>query len=483
MPTGNLPAKAKKVFLSAEKSARKTCPKGDRFDECVARKGWAAVKKGWRKEGDKWVPKSTAEFSLYINKASYNKETREMHWYAVASDTDPDLYEDEMSLELYSDFTHRIETKELPPERHQSDYWSGGLPYMSVSHYLDLNGKGVPGPTDNVYVDGKCLKANGRFNNTVLGKACFDAICKDLYGQEEKSDNENKIRVSIAFIDWSHTHKSNGYEFERESLNEICPECLKELITGEGEGKIFQKGHLIHLALTRVPVNERTTMEVRSMTTQKEDAVSIIGEDVHDETFAEKEDDELKADLVIKSEQEEPIEEVKAKAKKEEKDEEEEEEKEDKKKKKEEKSVVVNNSIEEPVPHILASEVGTFLATYDMVAKSDLAYAEKLKSVQEAFEHFGEAVAASFAPTPKEKELSALEEIKAMLAQLLSRQDVTERDLAVLKQKGLSSNPQETRPEVVRRSLDLNSLPTLAPAQSETPGIRAIAERTVGFYN
>ena len=481
MPPQGLPEKAKKVFLSAEASAKKTCPTGENYDACIAKKSWAAVKRGWKKEGEKWVPKATAEFSLYINKASFDKKTQEMNWFAVASDIEPDSYNDSMSLELYADFEKRIESKELPPERHRSDYWSGGMPYLSISHYLDRNGKGVPGPTDNVYVDGKCLKANGRFDNTVLGRACFDAVCKDLYG-EEKSEHENKVRISIAFIDWGHTHKSNGYEFTRESLDEFCPECLKEMFIGE-EGKTFQKGHLIHLALTREPVNTRTSMEVRSMTTREEDAVSIIGEDVHDETFAEKEDDELKADLVIKSEQEEPIEEVKAKAKKEEKDEEEEEEKEDKKKKKEEKSVVVNNSIEEPVPHILASEVGTFLATYDMVAKSDLAYAEKLKSVQEAFEHFGEAVAASFAPTPKEKELSALEEIKAMLAQLLSRQDVTERDLAVLKQKGLSSNPQETRPEVVRRSLDLNSLPTLAPAQSETPGIRAIAERTVGFYN
>jgi len=433
-----------------------------------------------RQEVENKTPENIVEFSLYINKASLDKATQEMRWFAVASDVDPDSYNDSMSLELYADFVGRIESKEVPPERHQSDYWSGGMPYLSLSHYLDMNGEAVPGPTDNVYIDGKCLKANGRFNNTVLGKRCFDAVCKDLYGQEEKSDNENKVRISIAFIDWGHTHKSNGYEFTRKSLDEFCPECLKELITGEGDGKTFQKGHLIHLALTRVPVNERTSMEVRSMTTQIEDAASIVGEEEAariDELNAE---DELKADLVIKSEQEEPEIEVKAKDKKEE-DEEAEDEDDKKKKEKEEKSEVVLSNVEIPPVHILDHEIETFLSAYDMIAKSDLAYSDKLKSVQDAYEAFGKSVAASFSPTKEEKELEVLDEIKAMLTQLLSRQDVTEQKLAILEQRGLASNPKETVPPIVRRSLQLDSPLVLEPAQSTTPGIRAIANKSVGL--
>jgi len=426
-------------------------------------------------------PKSVAEFSLYISKASFDKATQERRWSAVTSDIDPDSYNDEMSLELYADFEKRIESKELPPERHRSDFWSGGLPYVSISHYLDLNGEGVPGPTDQVWTDGKCFKAKGRLYDTKLGRACFDAICRDLYG-EEKSKHENKIRISIAFVDWAHKHKSNGFEFVRESLDEICPECLKEMITGNSEGKVFLRGHLIHLALTRVPVNERTSMEVRSMVTQTEDAASIVGEELAEEIEA-KAKEELKADLVIKSEQEEVAPVVEEKARK--KDKKEDEEDEDEKEKKEEKSVVVNNSASiEKNPHVLDSELRVFLSAYDVVAKSDLDYSGKLKAIQDEYERFGTAVAESFAPTEQEKELEKLDEIKAMLERLLSRQDVTEQKLAILEQRSLSSNPKEVIQPSVRRSLQFDPAQTFDPAQRAAPGsIKDVANRSAGLYN
>ncbi|MHA2191064.1 MAG: hypothetical protein ACXAAP_12585 [Candidatus Thorarchaeota archaeon] len=481
MPPQGLPERAKEVYLSAEASAKKSCPEGDRHEECIARKAWAAVKRGWKKEGEKWVPKSTAEFSLFINKASLNKKTQEMHWYAVASDIEPDSYNDEMSLELYSDFEKRIETKELPPESHRSDYWQGGMPYLSVSHYLDLNGFAVPGPTDNVYVDGKCLKSNGRFDNTVLGKACFDAICKDLYG-EEKSENEDKIRISIAFIDWGHEHKSNGYEFNRKSLDEICPECLKEQFIG-GEGKIFRKGHLIHLALTRVPVNERTSMEVRSMPTQKQDSESIVGEELA-EMIEERKDElqlEGKADLVIKADQEDETPEAIVEESKHEMGEEDEEDKDKKKKDKEEKADLV----EEPVAHVLEPAVSQFLSDYDEIFVANASYKEKLQAVQVAFENLGEAVKSSFAPTEDDRNQETLDEIKGMLTQLLSRQDATEQELAILKQKSLTANPKESISQPVRRSLELDPGKVFGlPAQDGAPrSVREIARSTVGLRN
>ena len=428
-------------------------------------------------------PKSVAEFSLYVSKAAFDKKTQERRWSAVTSDIDPDSYDDEMSLELYSDFEKRSESKELPPESHRSDFWSGGLPYLSISHYLDLNGTGVPGPTDQVWTDGNCFKAKGRLYDTELGRACFNALCKDLYG-EEKSDHENKIRISIAFVDWAHRHKSNGFEFVRESLDDICSECLKELFTGEAEGKIFLRGHLIHLALTREPVNKRTSMEVRSMVTQKEDAASIVGEE-EAEKLAEKAKDELKADLVIKAEQKE-VEPVVEEAKASKDDEKEDEEDDKKKKKKEEKSVVINNSVAvEKTPHVLDPEVKSFLDAYDVVSKSGFDYSSKLKAVQDAYEQFGTAVAASFAPTKEEKEFEALDEIKSMLTQLLSRQDATEQKLAILEQKNLSSNPKELiQPTTVRRSLQFDPATALDPAQHAAPGsIKAVADRSAGIYN
>ena len=421
-------------------------------------------------------PKSVVEFGLYISKASFDKATQERRWSAVTSDIDPDSYNDEMSLELYGDFEKRIESGELPPERHRSEYWSGGLPYLSISHYLDLNGAGVPGPTDQVWTDGKCFKAKGRFYDTELGRACFEAVCKDLYG-EEKSEYENKVRISIAFVDWAHKHKSDGFEFVRESLSDICPKCMEELLTGKSEGKIFLRGHLIHLALTRVPVNERTSMEVRSMTTQKEDAGTIVGEELAEE-LSEKAKDELKADLVIKAETEEevPVEAEKACAddkKKKKEDEEDEDEK-------EEKSVAVK----EVVPtHVLDSEIRSFLDAYNTVSKSDLDYREKLKAIQAHYEQFGTAIADSFAPTKEEKELEALDEIKSMLTQLLSRQDVTEQKLAVLEQKSLVSSPKEViHQPTVRRSLQFDPAVKSDPAQDVAPNsIKALANRSAGI--
>ncbi len=192
MPPENLPAGAKKIFVAAEATARKsTCKDREDKDKCSAKIAWSAVKNKYKKVGDKWTPKAeVASFSMAITKTSYDKRTNTRRWKAVASDINDDLYNDNMTLELYEDFLYRIEMKELPPESFRSDYWSGGMPYLSISHYSDLNGKGVPGPIDTVYVDGKELKSTGRFDDTPLGKKCFQAISKDLDTKSAIPDNE-----------------------------------------------------------------------------------------------------------------------------------------------------------------------------------------------------------------------------------------------------------------------------------------------------
>jgi hypothetical protein len=169
------------------------------------------------------------------------------------------------------------------------------MPYLSISHYSDLEGKAVPGMVDAVYIDGDCQKAcfksKGTFSDTPIGRAAFEAV-RDNPNQPE----DNKVRVSIGFLDWAHVHKSNNYKFMREDVDDICPECWKEMLKGKSKGKIYLAGQLVHEALTRVPANKRTEMEVdKSMTTRKEDASTIIGEEL-----AEKLEKEAK--LVGKSE-------------------------------------------------------------------------------------------------------------------------------------------------------------------------------------
>lgn len=295
MPTGSLPSEGKKIWEKVYKDAKAA---GD-DEEKAAKKAWGAVRQaGWSKDEEgKWKKKAdVVEFSLAIKKASFDPKTGERRWKADCSDTELDSYNDKMSMELFADFCGRIQENEQAPEEFRSEFWSGGMPYLSVSHYPDLDGKAVPGNVEAVYIDGNAFKSRGTFNETPLGLSAYETVKKDLL---EKSSNP--VRISIAFLDYKHRHLSNGFVFER-SLDDPdamvwCPECLKEHLTGKYGGKEFLRGQLIHLAMTRVPVNKRTLMEVErsEMTTRKEDAASIIGEELANEL-------DEKAKLVGKSE-------------------------------------------------------------------------------------------------------------------------------------------------------------------------------------
>ena len=242
-------------------------------------------------------------FDMFITKATQDPETGERRWAAVASDTDLDSYNDRMSLELYRDFINRAEEEELPPAVFVSEAWQGGMPYLGLSHYLDLNGEGIAGVAQALYVDGNRLKAKGTFSDNALGAAAFKAIKRD---KDTKVDSDERIRISIAFVDWGHNHGEKP--FVREALEDSCPMCAEGM-----DDKIYKKGHLVHLALTRVPVNERTPvwLEERSMTTIKDDALSVLGEDEeelvnHIDELAQGKSEIFRSEgVVIKSEEDE----------------------------------------------------------------------------------------------------------------------------------------------------------------------------------
>jgi len=256
-----------------------------------------------------------AEASFYISKVSVEKSAGgEMRWRATASDTSPDLYQERMSNELYDDFVRRIETKSSVPEPFDKvlgEDWNGGMPYLSISHYKSgREGKNVPGMPTKIYRDGNSLKGVGVLHNNELGHAVFNSLCDDLYTEKAKKDG--KIRISIGFLDLEHKHmvgkgKTPDYTFERKSLTDECPMCQ------EGIGnKVYTKGQLVHLALTRVPVNPRTDMEVaKAMTieTKKQDAESIIGE--LSDTLEEK---SMTADVLVTKSEEEVVEVVEVKS-------------------------------------------------------------------------------------------------------------------------------------------------------------------------
>ena len=76
------------------------------------------------------------EFPLFISKSSL--QDGEMRWAAVNSDTGKDLYGEKMTLGLYQKMLTRIEQELPPPEEFRSmvcsEYWCGGIPYVSIAH-------------------------------------------------------------------------------------------------------------------------------------------------------------------------------------------------------------------------------------------------------------------------------------------------------------------------------------------------------------
>lgn len=218
-----------------------------------------------------------SEYSFYISKASFDKATQERRWTAVASDTALDLSHEKMSLEVFKSFIEKAQSGIKVPLAFRSKFWDGGMPYLSVSHYLDLDGKWAAGEVTSLYIDGKQLKAKGVFFDNPVGIASFDAVCKSLYS-EQGDGYENKIRISIGFIDYKHSH--GDYIFERKDMSDSCPLCAQ----GE-QNKVYLDGQLVHLAMTRIPCNVRTDfdLEEKSMTTKKQDASTIIGEELAEE--------------------------------------------------------------------------------------------------------------------------------------------------------------------------------------------------------
>ena len=288
-----------------------------------------------------------------------------MKWSAVNSDTGKDLYGERMTMELYRKMLSYIKDSVPPPEDFRSmvcsDYWCGGMPYLSIAHYSDLNGKAVPGQPLELFIDGSQLKAKGILFDTPLGKAVWNQLKQDEIKTKSGADDE-RIRISIAFLDLAHKHGEHGNVFERKSITSVCPECAK----GKGE-KIYVDGYLVHLALTTVPVNPRTIMTPedimarKSVTTKKEDALSVVGDPELVEAIA-KSALETKSDVLVEMSDVEEVVVEEAKTKKEDSPAEDEadpmDEEEDKKEKKGKKECsltegdieVIRNLIVEALP-------------------------------------------------------------------------------------------------------------------------------------
>jgi len=197
------------------------------------------------------VTTQIATHEMFITRVAKDRQTGVLRWFSKASGIERDLYDERMSVELFKDFVKRVESKEDAPTPFSSKAWAGGLPYLGVAHYLDLNGDGIAGDTERVWIDGDIFKAKGTFRKTAIGLASYKAIKNDF---SENKPDEFRVRVSIAFIDWAHEHEGFG-NFTRNDLIDRCDMCER----GLGE-KVYRAGHLVHLALTRRPAYPRASI-------------------------------------------------------------------------------------------------------------------------------------------------------------------------------------------------------------------------------
>src|SRR5581483_4873808 len=234
MPYSTLRGEPARIFEEIYNKALKQY-NGDK--ERAARTAWAGLKGAgyYKDESGEWVKGRSefAQFSMSIIRASFDKENNLMRWRSVNSDTDPDLYEEQMSDELFKDFINRIENNTPIPEPFKSivceDSWCGGMPYLSIAHYKSgTNSRNVPGAVESVYIDGKVLKSTGICYDNKLGRAVFYALNRDLYSKKSDGSPEipqdKRIRISIGFLDLQHKHLlDDGTEtvFDRTDLGQI----------------------------------------------------------------------------------------------------------------------------------------------------------------------------------------------------------------------------------------------------------------------
>jgi hypothetical protein len=458
------------------------------------------------------------EFPMLISKASlYDGE---MRWSAVNSDTDWDLYGERMTLELYKGMIAKIKSNVPPPEPFTdlvtSDYWKGGMPYLSIAHYSDGNGDAVPGEVRELFIDGNQLKAKGTLHDTKLGLAVWKSLKQDEINYKNGLDTE-RIRISIAFLDLAHKHGEDGAIFRRKSFTEVCPECQR----GVGE-KIYLDGYLVHLALTRVPVNPRTIIQEDVMTkrakptTKFEDAASVLG----DETLADavaKSGLEMKSEVLVemsdtpapeetpvtepvqveetlevtKSQLADMVQELVAKAltvKSSDADEEDMSEG-DKKKAKKEKMAEKSDTVSEvPVTKsALDLAVDELYNVVNGVISKAGTSEDKLQEVQPALQNLGSAIIATVKSSTNEPVAQPLPQNDAVLEaiqNLTSRVDIALTEVATIKAQIANPIAQNTNRVPVPRSIAPTVAKSDVPANvpTENPNsVKSIVRRSVGL--
>jgi transcriptional regulator with XRE-family HTH domain len=296
-----LPKAARQLWVDTFNGVLEDCEgTTEECDQRAARIAWDQIKGKYRKVKDKWIAKSEHDDTyhdiyLTITKASLQPDGS-VRWQAVASDTGKDKAGERTSTDLFQDWIDRVTFRSDIPYLPKPK-----MPFLGVSHYPALEGQGEAGITRRMFTDGDCFKATGEFKaDNPVGGLLLDAVKSELSLIKKGEQIEKPIRISAGWWDIQHYHEDSQYLFTRQSLTDKCPLCEK----GQTTDKIYKAGQLDHFAATRVPMNVRTSLELKSMAKQKitrmEDAESIIGPEAAEEL-------ERQARIVGKSDTEEEL--------------------------------------------------------------------------------------------------------------------------------------------------------------------------------
>lgn len=471
---------------------------------------------------------SIKELSMYISKTSLSDGL--MKWAAVNSDVDWDLYGERMSINLYDNMLGYIENETPPPDWFKdeicSEFWCGGMPYLSIAHYSDQNGNAVPGEPLELFVDGKQLKAKGILYDTELGKEVWKSLKED----EDLPIDEDRIRISIAFVDLAHRHGEGNPIWTRKSATDVCPQCRAKI-----GNKIYEDGYLVHLALTRVPVNRRTliTVEKSEMAgkrvTKKQDAASIVKNEALVEEIA-KTALEQKSDIMVEMSEAEDIIEVadggdlreqalalESKAKKEEESEEEDESGDEEEMTEKKSEAVASNPVTflsendlraisqmvleglKPTEAPIQAEKSATVSRSTLEVSVEEMYnaihtakslggtlEEKLSSIQPALEKVGNEITAEVKASLGGNQATPVSNDNAMIMESLTTLTNVVTNLAqtvaIMQEKSVATPNVQTQTVPVPRSIPANLLQQKSTVEQIKPGsVKDIARRSTGI--
>lgn len=227
-----------------------------------------------------------------LNLLSMTVKLKNGRWTAICSDDQEDLAGDRATVELFANFISRAKSANQPPYLSIAHYFATKIPVELKSA---LGEWGVAGWADSLMVSDGKLIASGTFEQSLLGQKTMMAIAQD-----QISGSDHEARISIGFTDLQHAH--GPIRFVRRSVDQRCPLCEM------GKKRTFIDGELVHLAVTRVPINPRSDikLEEKSMAaaiaTMKDDAESIVGDELAEELEKLTKPNELKSAVVQKSE-------------------------------------------------------------------------------------------------------------------------------------------------------------------------------------